>query len=371
MKLHSVHRFRTPVALVAAGLVAAGLAAGSAAAGATVRSRHAGSSQPATLGTFQTSGNASTWVVWNRSRCRFVPTRKHPRRYLAVLRKQPKRLLLGYGTQNENSQFLNIMNLNIQNTAERAGFAFHMVNYQYPSEPDAIAAAESLALEHPAVVISYNVDTTIDGQLNSTFRCTPVIKISTPSTSVNTVEFGADNAAIGHAEGVWLAQYAKKHGWKASGTEAFGVVIPALAAINERVTDCFATLRKLMPGLQTSAEAITSSTTPLTESAAASWLTAHPSVQHVLGCSISDINGVGYNEALETAGRATGSAIVGVGVESIGLAAMGPGSAFKASVNIGYATAGRILVPMAEDILAGRPVPTEVFSLTRVYSRGS
>jgi ribose transport system substrate-binding protein len=99
------------------------------------------------------------------------------------------------------------------------------------------------------------------------------------------------------------------------------------------------------------------------QQAVTDWLTAHPasgSAQHVVACTIADIWATAVANALSSQGRDKNAAIIGQGASADGVKAVASGGPIVASLWFDSGRYGNYLVPMALDILAGKPVPMQV-----------
>ena len=84
----------------------------------------------------------------------------------------------------------------------------------------------------------------------------------------------------------------------------------------------------------------------------ADWLTANPMDRRVLACTEADTAAFGIANAAGSRGR-------NVGVGGVG-GSKNPGGKFVGTVDFGFKNYGSILVPLAQNLAAGRPVPAVI-----------
>lgn len=364
----TVHKISRLGPLLGAVVLVAGIATACSTSGSGGGTEGATSSASEAVLLSSTPFSTSTdWVAWDKSTCKFVPQADHPASYTAQLRKPSSSFTLGYGEQGTGNPLLDAMNSDVTADAQKAGITLAVGNYNYPDKSDAISQSRAIALRNPAAVISFNVDKTVLSTVNQNYssKCVPIIQVTLPAD--NTLVFGASDQGVGKAEGGYLANYAKQQGWNSADTTVYGVQVPSLAGINDRVTTCQNTVASMLPGVKIASSSVLTSVTASAQTAATNWLTAHPEVKHVLGCNISDGLALGEVNALQAANRSSGSAIIGAGGTASVLQLVGK-SAFIGSVDFGYGHYGDFLVAMAEDAVAGKPLPTAVYTPLKVIT---
>ena len=88
----------------------------------------------------------------------------------------------------------------------------------------------------------------------------------------------------------------------------------------------------------------------------ADWLTAHPQAKYVTGATVYDIRSLGAHAALKAAGFRDNAALVGNGLEPAAKALVdGNDPIMVATLDPGEQNGGKYVIPLALDILAGRP----------------
>ena len=89
------------------------------------------------------------------------------------------------------------------------------------------------------------------------------------------------------------------------------------------------------------------------------WLTAHPQAKYIIGAAWDDSRAPGMVQALNDAGIKSNGIIVGRATVNTSLETMASGNpTYAADLNMGFTQWGPSMVALAEDIAAGKPVPT-------------
>jgi ABC-type sugar transport system substrate-binding protein len=168
------------------------------------------------------------------------------------------------------------------------------------------------------------------------------------------------------------AQYAapiiKKRGWNLSQTwivstgsvSEFG---NGPGSAQERITAFSTELRKLLPGIPAShVTLLDCNTTPICRSDMSDWITAHPQAKYVTGDTVYDIRSLGAYAALKAANFGKNALIIGNGDEPAAKALVKAGDPINAAeIDANEQIGGEYVIPLVEDILAGKPVPSSTF----------
>jgi ribose transport system substrate-binding protein len=301
------------------------------------------------------------WVKWDKATCSMVPADPQTS-WQAVLR-PAKGLRVGFGEQNETGGQFAQFNAGVKDTAAKAGIELVIANYQSPDAAKAVAGAQLIVTRHPEAVISYNVVAAAMPGIMAAFNkeCIPVVQITSPAP--NAVVFGPNNTDVGAAAGEFLAKLAADRGWKADETTVLSQTTPSLGAdINLRPGVCSSTIAKAMPGVGTSTLELPAPTTADGQSKMTDWLTANPDKKHVLVCTIADLMAFGINNATKAAGRTDQVAVIGIGGSPDGskLLESGNSGSFVGTVDFQFGKYGNYAVPMVQDLLAGKAIPSDV-----------
>lgn len=313
----------------------------------------------------------SDWVTWDKKACKYVPASSHPASWTAELRKPAKPFKLGFGEQGEGQVLLDAFNQNMKDDATKVGIPLFVGNYNtLNSSTDVVTQAQAIALRNPDIVVSFNVLTAQLQAVNSLYsaKCIPIIQITAPAP--NTIVFGASNSDVGKTEGGYLAAYAKKQNWDGASTVVMGLQTPSLGAeIGKRITDCETAVSSALSGVKVDNLPQVASNTADAQTKMTDWLTAHPTSHHVLVCTISDIYAIGVANALKGSNRAQDGAVVGAGGGSDATSTIKAGGPMIGTVDFGWGHYADYLIPLAEDVLSGKVVPTEIHQKMSVLDK--
>jgi ribose transport system substrate-binding protein len=246
--------------------------------------------------------------------------------------------------------------------AELAGFKVNRYNLKYPSETEPLVQARNaITKKEPAVLEGQQIDT-----LNNAFLkilekdgCIPPVQLYLPVKNVPS--FGAVWADAGTQQGIWLAQQAKKKGWKPSDTALVSCTDPT---VGSAVNVMFDTAQKalLANGFKLPKSNIFRlvckySATESAQVRLRDWLTAHPTFKHLLINTIDDERTQGEINALKQAGRLDDALTIANGVDQLGQQQIRAGEE-SASVAFFPEKYGEWLIPLLQDVMAGNPVPS-------------
>ncbi len=322
------------------------------------------STEPAVLWTVPANGNSDQWVIWDPDACAYQPAMDHPDLWIPEAVSSNGDLVVGFGAQDTVNEVNISMNASMDSAADRADVVLAVADYQFPSTSEPSSAAQSIVVREPSVVVSNNQLDDVLESVNEIFfeACIPVVQVVTQSP--DTVLFGPSNAGMGELEGQRLVEFANSQGWTAENTTLFTTFFsPAGPEVALRASVCADVVREAFPGIK-SVEHDTTSTTSLDlQNNFTDLLTANPDAENILSCTVADLWALANAEALKVAGRHTTAAVTGVNGGSAVLDAIIEGdTALVGSVDLGAAQWGEYWIPLAQDIAAGMPVPTEVFA---------
>ena len=160
------------------------------------------------------------WLVWNSKSCAYEVASKHPKAYLANVRKVvggPNQI--GYMDYGDTDPFGVANSKSIKKMAALAGFKLDVYNLKYPSETEPLTQAHNSVLKHDrGVVQAQQLDTLSNAFLKimQSQGCIPTVQMYLKVKNVPS--FGAVWADSGTTQGIWLAQQAKAKKWKPSDT---------------------------------------------------------------------------------------------------------------------------------------------------------
>lgn len=318
-----------------------------------------------TLSSATPGGTSTSWVRWNKATCALVPaTAPNAFPWRADLRATPG-LKIGYGTQAEGIAVVDLANESMKSNVAAAGATYVFANYANPDAAKLLDGVKSIITREADVVVSWALLAASMDNIMSLYKaaCTPVIQVS--AAGAGALLFGPDNALVGKVQGEGLAAYAKKRNWDRGSTPVtlLEVTAPAYgASINLRSSQCVAALQKAMPTAKVAKVVLNATTTAEGLSRMNDWLTGNPQARRVLACNEADTIAFGVANAAASKNR-----LVGVG--GVG-GSKNPGGSFVGTVDFGFKNYGSFLVPLAQDLVQGKPVPTTVAPFLRFATEG-
>jgi ribose transport system substrate-binding protein len=297
---------------------------------------------------------STTWVKWDKKSCALVSATAPSGAWQAVLREQSG-VRIGYATQAEGVAVVDLANASMKSDTDKVKGEYVFANYAYPDAAKVLDGARSITTRKADVVASWNLLVPSMDAVLAIYKtaCIPVIQISTKAAG--TVLFGPDNNEVGAKEGAGLAAWAKTKGWTAATMTILGVTVPSLGdSVNLRVSGCIAAIKKEFAAAGSSSLELAASTTAEGQTKTTDWLTANPTKKQVLTCTNADTAAFGVANAAKGANRGDQLAVAGVGGSA------SPGGSFVGTVDFGFKNYGDFLVPLALDLVAGKPVPETV-----------
>ncbi|WP_419922000.1 sugar ABC transporter substrate-binding protein [Candidatus Poriferisodalis sp.] len=320
--------------------------------------------EPEVLWTVPANGNNDEWVIWDSTDCAYVPVADHPDIWEPAAVSSNGELVVGWGAQDTVNEVNITMNSSMDEAAARAEVELASVDYQFPSTSEPISAAQSIVVREPSVVVSNNQLDDVLESVNEIYfeACIPVVQVVTQSPG--TVLFGPSNAGMGDLQGERLVAFANAQGWTADNSMLFVTFFsPAGPEVALRASVCADVVREAFPGIAEVEHDTTSTTSLELQNAFTDLLTANPDAENIISCTVADLWALANAEALKVSDRHTNAAVTGVNGGSAVLDAIIEGdTALVGSVDLGAAQWGEYWIPLAQDIAAGIPVPTEVFA---------
>lgn len=328
-----------------------------------------------------TAGTSGKWVKYDASTCKYVPTKSMGTKYTAVLTKSPTNYKVAWGTQDTVFPFTLALNSSIAKEAAAAGLTLKVFdnkgNDTTLSTTQPVINAQQIVAYQPAINLWMNTYGPLTPKTMALFNaakpCIPTIQFYI-SPGTNAIYFGNSQPEQGTVSADYAAPIIKKRGWDLAKTwivstgsiSAFG---SAPGSAQERITAFTPELRKLLPGIPASNVAyLDCNTTPACRTAMADWITAHPQAKYITGDTVYDIRSLGAYAALKAAGFSTNALLIGNGKEPAGVALVKAGDPIMAGeIDPGEQNGGKFVIPLAMDILAGKPVPTQTYIPVTVY----
>lgn len=313
------------------------------------------------------------WWVYNKQTGAFEVTATHPEQWEPVMRQAPSGTTIGFANMCECIDFTVKVGNSVEARAKEAGIELLRLDNKYPDSQAPLTNADIIASRNVDLAISFNVLAPVAGAIMEKYNEKKIPAIAVDVVHPGAVFFGADNYQAGYFAGEYAAKWAKEHGWQGSDIALVVAVNPNVGEVpNLRGLGFRDAVRAAFPDILDSKvfELPSTGTTDGTLANMSAWLTAHPNEHHILAGSINDQEGTGISGACDTAGRTSDCAVVGQGADEPALAELRkPENAFKGSVAYFPERYGDRLIPLALDILEGKPVPEEVHVVHEVVTR--
>jgi ribose transport system substrate-binding protein len=316
------------------------------------------------------------WLVWNAKSCSYQVAKTHPKAYLANVRKVvggPNQI--GYMHYGDTDPFGVANSKNIRKMASLAGFKLNVYNLKYPSATEPLTQAHNSVLKHDRGVIqAQQLDTLSNAFLKimQTQGCIPTVQMYLKVKNVPS--FGAVWADTGTTQGTWLAQQAKAKHWSPGDTALVECTDPDVGA---SVNIMFDTAPKALvangfaiPKKNVFKIICKYSATQSAQVNVKAWFTGHPGFKHVMINTIDDERMQGAINALKQVNRFNDALTVASGADGLGQQQIKAGLE-GASVAYFPERYGEWLVPILEDVMAGKPVPSFVGSKLVVITKAN
>jgi len=303
------------------------------------------------------------WLRWNSKTCSYEVAKTHPATYVANTRQIVGNWQIGYMHYGNSDPFGIANSKSVADTASRAGFKLNVYNLEYPSKTVPLDQAKLSVLRKDRGVMQGNLEPTVLPaffKILQTDGCVPTIAVY-GGPGDKTPAIGAIFEDTGRLQGEWMAKEAKARGWLPTDTAFLQCTDPSIAPFVQKIFP--ASLKALLKGgfnlppknlykVNCQGQSPTNARQVVTD-----WFTGHPNFKHVLINAPDDLRVTGIIQALKASGRLDSSTIrIGAGLDPIGRAQVRAGTE-DASVAFFPEHYGLFLLPVLEDVMAGKPVP--------------
>jgi ribose transport system substrate-binding protein len=313
------------------------------------------------------------WLVWDKSTCRYVTTTKHPATYVAQMRKQSTPLRFVYTAYQTTSSTGALINAGVKSAAVRAGVQFNQLSNNYPSTSDPLTVADQAVTLKADIVLSSSIISTLQPQIQAKYEaaCIPMINMfDIPGLPHAAPGYQSGFAAEGKAIADATIPAVRSRHWPASDTWLVLCGDPTTGTGPNTLYDVPKTFARLVTkslGLKpkntsgilacNQSPGPSSSRTVVTD-----WLTAHPQAHHLIVMTYADTLVAGMVQAVQAKGFTSSTAIAASGDASDPvlrqMAKQGSKSILQVDADKFFLRWGVYGVSIAQDILAGRPVPS-------------
>lgn len=318
------------------------------------------------------ASHSDDWVAYDKSSCKFVPAKDHPKTYEARLRKAMGPLKLAFIQPLTTGPFMAKWTPGMVKAAEEAGVELRLFDSQYPSTTQPLAVADAVVQYAPDVVLEgTEVDAVLPALMNKyNAACLPVV-LADLVPPPNAIFFAAQQADVGRVAAGYAIEVAKKRGWQAEEIWAVSCANTEVGSSpngpHARVAVFQEKVREAFPGMKAEqatlldcrqAEGSLDARSKLTD-----WLTAHPFAKKVISNAITDVQALGMYAAFKAAQFGDRAILIGTDVDPGAMEIVNGGDpTFVGDVSQAPELRGLYQISLALDIAEGKPVPLQVFS---------
>jgi hypothetical protein len=315
------------------------------------------------------TGFSEPWLVWDQENCSFVETDDHPDTYTATLREVgDEGLTLVYATADTALQVQKTINGSFQKYADLAGIDMKMFSNEFPSKTKPIIIAKQAAAMQPEIVISNVWIPDLYAQIGKTYldACVPFLNMHAFPISYKVPGWESGYIASGLALADGVIQLVRERGWDTEEVWMLvcgmpliangpGTDLEVLTSFIEKVETELSIPKDRQSGILDCKESEAEARVVATD-----WLTANPQAKKVIAMFWNDFVAVAMAQALEQKGYTSENAIAAGGQANDGpLEVMTqPDAIFQVNFDKNFPTWGIIGLSMAQDVAAGRPVPS-------------
>jgi hypothetical protein len=317
------------------------------------------------------AGFKEPWLIWDQASCSFKPTDKHPDSYSAQLRKAgADSPAIIYTTADATLPVQKTINGSYLKYAKLSGANMTMLSNEYPSKTKPILLAKQVAAMKPKVVISAIWIPELYTQVGKTYLdgCVPFLNMHNMPISFQVPGFQNSFPVTGVALADGVIKIAREKHWTAEETWLLVCGTPIIAkgpgTLEDVLVNFIARVEKELniPKERQSGILDCKEDAEGARVVATDWLTAHPQAKRVIAVYWNDLIALAMAQALKQKGYTSDTAIAAGGDASdAALQVMTePGAILQVNADKGFPTWGIIGLSMAQDVAAGRPVPSYV-----------
>jgi hypothetical protein len=316
-------------------------------------------------------GFTEPWLLWDEASCSFKPTDKHPTDYKGELRKVstggPR---IVYTTADTTLPVMKTINGSFLKYAEQSGADMTMLSNEYPSKTKPILLAKQVAAMNPDVVISNFWIPELYPQVGKTYldACVPFLNMHAFKIDFLVPGFQNSYPATGLALADGVIKLVREKNWPVEETwlmvcgtpiiaKGEGTLEDVLRHFTARIESELQIPKERQSGILDCKEDADGARVVATD-----WLTAHPDAKRVIAVYWNDLIAHAMAQALKGKGYTPDTAIAAGGDASdAALEVMTqPDSILQVNADKDFPTWGIIALSMAQDVAAGRPVPSFV-----------
>jgi ribose transport system substrate-binding protein len=284
--------------------------------------------------------------------------------YVPHMRKAPKQWTIAFAEGWAANPFSVPIHKGVYKLAKQAGLKIIYCDNAFKTD-QAITCAEQLAPRKPDFAIESNWQGGVAPAVSRVWDKAHIPMVNVDVWHPDGIFFGANNYTSGTVAGRAAGTFAKKQ-WGCKDLWIFlGEHKEEGAAADLRLSGFADGVQEIcgaLPSKQISREIMAAGTADQAITVTTDWLTGHPQATHILSTSIDDERATGIAKAL-VASRRDGYA-VGQGCDTVGINAVKSAATAKnhylGCVAFFPDKYPDYLVPIALDVLEGKPVPQEI-----------
>ena len=284
--------------------------------------------------------------------------------YVPHMRKAPKAWTIAFAEGWAANPFSVPIHRGVYKLAKAAGLKVIYCDNAFKTD-QAITCAEQLAAQHPDFAIESNWQGGVAPAVSRIWDKAHVPMVNIDVWHPDGIFFGANNYESGTIAGKAAGKFAKKQ-WGCKDLWLFlGEHKEEGAAADLRLSGFADGVQEIcgaLPSKQIARQIMAAGTADQAITVTTDWLTGHPQAKHILSTTIDDERSTGVAKAF-VATRRDGYA-VGQGCDTVGIAAVKSAVASKnrylGCVAFFPDKYPNYLIPIALDVLQGKPVPQEI-----------
>jgi ribose transport system substrate-binding protein len=319
--------------------------------------------------------SVAPWYVWDADDCAFKETDDHPAEYKADTRPiEGDAPQLGYMHYGNTDPFGVAVSKSIEESAKAAGMDVNVYNLKFPSRTEPAAQANVSVVKQDDIVIQANLDPTVLPEYFEILEgdgCIPSVQLFIPIEEHPAM--GNNWPDVGETIGKYTAETATERGWKPEDTALVQCTDrdsgPTVNVMFDHVPEAMAENGFELPEGNVFNVVCGLTDTQSGYKRVTDWYTSHPQFKHVAFSAIDSIRMTEMARAVKEQGNPREDSILSAGADDEASRRLVRNGDQDMSVAFFGERFGEWIVPMAEDILAGNPVPsfvgTELIPLTK------
>jgi len=310
------------------------------------------------------------WLAWDKSTCRFKTAATHPSSYTAEVRKLSTPQTYVFTPYTTTAPAAALIDASVATYAGKAGAKVIQISNDYPSTSQPLVAASEAVNIKPSAVISAAINKGVYAQIQPQYEraCIPFASMFNIPTPHPVPGFQSSFQVEGKTMADAAIKIINQRKWPADQIWILSCGEPLVAPGPGTLLDVGTTFRdtvsaafnipasRMSPflGCNDNGQGALDART-----ASLNWLTAHPEAKYVVGSFWVDAIALGMSQALAQKGFGDRALVAGGDASDPVLKVMADGDPiFQIDADKNFIKWGIFSVSLAEDIAAGKPVPS-------------